>query len=276
MTIAAGNLSAKIITYGAIIQDLRLAGHDAPLTLGFERFQDYLDHINYFGAVAGSPCQPHPRGPLQHRRHSPTRSSRTILNATVCMAARAAMRGATGRSRIRRGFRHAVTGRCRRHDGISRHARGHAARTAFRARNACPSSSRQPTDQPTLCNLAQHAYFNLDDGGSTSTSAHYLQIDADAYLPVDERLIPIGEIRPVPGTAFDFRTPREINASAEPYPYDHNFCLDRERRALTRAAWAKGARSGVEMEVWTTEPGLQFYAGHYIMTRRRRVGWPAL
>lgn len=118
-------------------------------------------------------------------------------------------------------------------------------------------------DMPTLCNLAHHSYFNLDDGGAGDILDHRMMIEADAYLPVDEELIPTGVVEPVEGTPFDFRRARalRLNDDGAQQLYDHNFCLSAQRSTLHRAAWVQGAKSGVELEVWTTEPGVQFYAG---------------
>jgi aldose 1-epimerase len=90
-----------------------------------------------------------------------------------------------------------------------------------------------------------------------------MRIDAGAYLPVDDELIPTGDVLRVDGTGFDFRAARKIRNGEGPAhrPYDHNFCLSAARGPLKPAAIVKGALSGVEMEVWTTEPGLQFYDG---------------
>ena len=99
-------------------------------------------------------------------------------------------------------------------------------------------------DEPTLCNLAHHSYFNLDDGGSGDILDHRLMLAAHAYLPVDEELIPTGVVQPVDGTAFDFRQARPIRLErkASRFVYDHNFCLAAARGPLRQAAWAQGAR----------------------------------
>ncbi len=93
-----------------------------------------------------------------------------------------------------------------------------------------------------------------------------MEIAADSYLPVDDELIPTGEVRPVEGTDFDFRTARPVRRehNGEQVIYDHNFCVSKERTALRPVVRATGATSGVRLEVLTTEPGMQFYAGHKI------------
>jgi aldose 1-epimerase len=131
-------------------------------------------------------------------------------------------------------------------------------------------------DQPTLCNLTNHSYFNLDDGGRDDILDHRLMMAAGAYLPVDGDSIPTGEVRPVDRTAFDFLLARPIRfeEGGSQVLYDHNFCLAAQRGPLKQAAWAQGAWSGVEMEMWTTEPGVQFYAGHKVARRGPR-SWRA-
>ncbi|TIR82726.1 MAG: galactose-1-epimerase, partial [Mesorhizobium sp.] len=118
-------------------------------------------------------------------------------------------------------------------------------------------------EEPTLCNLAQHSYFNLDDGGAGDTLDHRLMLNAGAYTPVDAEMIPTGAVKPVDGTPYDFRQarPLRMESEGEQLPYDLNYCLASSRGPLHQAAWVQGASSGVEMEVWTTEPGLQLYIG---------------
>ena len=128
------------------------------------------------------------------------------------------------------------------------------------------------TDRPTIVNLTQHSYFNLAGRKRGDVLDHRLFIDADAFLPVDEGLIPTGETRPVIRTPFDFREPRPIGQrinAADPQlargkGYDHNFCLNRRGLAPSvprLAARVVEPRTGRVMEIITTEPGLQVYAG---------------
>jgi aldose 1-epimerase len=125
------------------------------------------------------------------------------------------------------------------------------------------------TDAPTVVNLASHCYFNLEGETSHSILDHVVTLDADAITPVDAALIPTGEIAPVAGTPFDFRSPHAIGARIEADDgqlrlaggYDHNFVLS-PGDTLRRAARIEAA--GLSLEVHTTQPGMQFYTGNML------------
>jgi aldose 1-epimerase len=129
------------------------------------------------------------------------------------------------------------------------------------------------TDKTTVVNLTNHSYFNLAGAGSGDILGHQLVIEADKFTPVDSGLIPTGELRDVAGTPFDFRKATAIGARIEQNDeqlklgggYDHNFVLRRKASdAISLAARAVEPTSGRVLEVWTTEPGVQFYTGNFL------------
>ena len=131
------------------------------------------------------------------------------------------------------------------------------------------------SDRPTIVNMTNHALFNMaGDSAPEGTSRQVLTIPASAYTPVDDRLIPTGDLRPVEGTVFDFRAPRLVARSLRDgrdeqivlgRGYDHNFVLDKGQTAKPElAARLEDPVSGRVLEVLTTEPGIQFYSGNFL------------
>ena len=135
--------------------------------------------------------------------------------------------------------------------------------------NALRIAYSATTDKATPYNPTSHGFFNLN--GSGTINDHVLMIDADRYSAVDKGLIPQGEPVPVAGTPFDFRKPTAIGARVNEKNeqltfgggYDHNWVLNKTTSAMTKAGEITGDKSGIKMEVLTTEPALQFYGGNF-------------
>ena len=133
-------------------------------------------------------------------------------------------------------------------------------------------SYRAVTTKPTVLNLTNHSYFNLSGAGDPYVGDHLLQINADYYLPTDETAIPYGPKEKVEGTPMDFRTPHtvdeRINDDFEQLRfgkgYDHTYILNKEGKELSFCARCSSPKTGIVMETFTTEPGVQLYTGNWM------------
>lgn len=256
VTLRGGGLTARLLTYGAILQDLRMDGVAHPLVLGSDRIADYEGPLIHFGAIVGRFANRIAGG----RFRIDGRDGQADLNE----AGRTTLHGGTeGSGRmiwtIAAFSDSSATLTLEMPDGHM----GFPGNLQVQVVCALPGDGAlsfditATTDKPTPCSFAHHGYFNLD--GSDDVRGHSLQIAADHYLPVDDAQIPTGEEALVKGTPFDFRDPREIGR----HGYDHNFCLWRSRTELRPVALLRGT-GGLGMEVDTTEPGLQVYDGALI------------
>lgn len=261
VTIGKGDLVAKIITLGAVIREVRLAGIGHPLVLGFDDLGSYVAHSPHFGAVAGR-CANRIGGgrliidgrlhqlPLNEGGHTHLHGGRNgfghrlwTLVAHDAESVTLALDSPDG------------------DEGYPGHVRA-ICRYVAEAPGTIRFEAEATTDRPTVVNLAQHSYFNLDD--SADILDHEVTIFADAWTPVDAHKVPTGEIRAVAGTDYDFTTQRPIRRirDGQRFVYDINYVVARSKAAEPRPqARIRSPRSGVVLDIASTEPGVQFYDG---------------
>jgi aldose 1-epimerase len=268
----AHGVEARISAYGATLVSLRVPDRDgnlADVILGFDSLEGYLGDHPYFGAVVG-------------RYGNRIASGKFTLDGQEYTLA--TNNGANSLHGGNRGFDKVLwTGGMEGDrltltyvspDGEEGYPGTLTATVIYSLTedNALQIDYEATSDQPTVVNLTNHAYFNLADAGASTILDHQMMLNADAFTPVDEGLIPTGEIRPVEGTPFDFREPTAIGARIDADDeqirfgggYDHNFVLNRTTEGLALAARVYEPTTGREMEVVTTEPGVQFYTGNFL------------
>ncbi|HZH53117.1 MAG TPA: aldose epimerase family protein [Microvirga sp.] len=260
-----GGIEMRVLTWGAVIRDLAIPTSRGRqhVVLGLNSIEDYVAHSPYFGAIVG-------------------RYANRICHARFALDGHTFKLDANeGRNQLHGGSRGFGT----RHWSIVDHKpssltlalvsddgdMGYPGRliatcTYTLVEDATVRIDLQATcDRPTPVNLTTHGYFNLD--GSPDISSHHLMIQADFITPTAPDLIPTGEIKRVENTDYDFTTLRPIGAAQlmqNRISYDINYVLRREGDGLAHAALLTSLRSGLSMELWTTEPGVQFYDGHML------------
>lgn len=261
---------AQILTFGAALRDLIVPVPEGEqrVVLGLETLDDYLNHSPHMGAIAGRYANriAHGRFALDGKAHQ------LPLNQANTHSIHGGGNGFGKRNwTLLHADQTSVTLALVSPDGDA----GYPGTLVTTARYSLlqPATLRLElwahTDQPTILNLAHHSYFNLD--GSPDILDHELMLRAPVVTSVDADLIPDGALRPVGDTPYDFRRTRPVRSvdiAGERVGYDHNFFLRRERREpfapgleLAHAATLVSTRSKLAMEVWTTEPCLQFYDG---------------
>jgi aldose 1-epimerase len=277
----ANGLKARITNYGAIVVSLEVPGRNGTLddvTLGFDTLQEYLEGHPYFGAIVG-------------RYGNRIGKARFTLNGVEYKLA-----ANNGENHLHGGIKG--------FDKVVWDARPLTQTDAVGVRLVYLSRDGEEgypgnltcivtytlnssdefnityealTDKPTPVNLTHHSYFNLAGQGKGDILGHEMMLNADSFTPVDKGLIPTGELRPVKGTPFDFTKPTAIGARISQdneqlkfgLGYDHNWVLNKNDVALGGGGASLAARvyeptTGRVMEVYTTQPGIQFYSGNFL------------
>jgi aldose 1-epimerase len=272
-------MKVRIIAWGAIVQELTVPGRDGPadVVLGYDGIEGYLKASNYFGATVGRYANRIANGrftvdgkPYQLATNDGPNALHggvagfdkqlwTISNVTS---------GAQGAS---------VTLVRTSPDGEEGYPGTMSVRATFTLTDGdeLRVDYRATSDKPTIANITNHSYFNLAGQASgRSATDLVLTMPAEAYTPVDATLIPTGELRPVAGTAFDFRSPRRIadrlrDGTDEQMRigrgYDHNWVITRAPvPGLQLLATVEDPGSGRVMEILSNQPGVQFYSGNFL------------
>lgn len=275
LTNAAG-MEVKITNFGATLVSLKVPDRDgkpADVVLGYDRLADYIAGKYYFGCTAGRYANRIARGRF---RLNGTEYRLTIndgdnhLHGGRRGFGKMVWQGRAFEDKAGIGLRFAYLSP----DGEEGYPGNLACTVIYTiaAANELKIDYHATTDKATIVNLTNHAYFNLAGAGSGYILNHELMICADRFTPVDSCLIPTGELRSVKGTPFDFNRPTTIGACIKSDDeqlvfgkgYDHNWVLNQDAAGPCLAARAYERLSGRRLEVYTTQPGLQFYSGNFL------------
>jgi aldose 1-epimerase len=270
----ANGVVAKVITYGATLTELLVpdrAGALGDVVLGFKTLAGYEQDEPFFGATIGRVGNRIAKGKFKldgreytlatnngpNHLHGGVRGfdKRVWKAQAVPAASGAAVRLTYVSADMEEGYPGALT-----------------ATVVYTLTNAneVRLDYTATTDKPTIVNLTNHSYFNLAGEGQGTILDHELTIMADRFTPVDDTLIPTGEIASVRGTVMDFTRSTAIGAriaqvpGAAPGGYDHNYVLTHGGGVLAMSATVREPKSGRSMDVLTTEPGVQFYTGNFL------------
>jgi aldose 1-epimerase len=268
----ANGVEVRAITYGGIITSLRVPdrqGTSGDVVLGFDGLEPYLKGHPFFGAIVGRYGNRIAGGQftLDGRTYKlATNNGPNHLHGGNVGFDKAVWAAEPLASGVGVAFSHTSP------DGDEGYPGTLKVRVTYTLtdRNELAVEYRATTDKPTPVNLTQHSYFNL--AGSGDILGHELRIDANRFTPVDDTLIPTGELAPVDGTPFDFRTPTLVGARIDGSDtqlkygrgYDHNFVLNGSAGVLRPVVRLVEPKSGRTLDVATTEPGLQFYTGNFL------------
>ncbi|AWS44534.1 aldose epimerase family protein [Streptosporangium sp. 'caverna'] len=277
-------MRVNILTYGGILQSIEVPdsrGKFANVTLGFDNLPDYVNKSLYFGAIAGRYANRIAKGRF------------TLGGKTYQLATNDGPNHLHGGDK---GFDKRVwqAQPFKRNDSVGLEL----AYTSPNGEEHYPGTLRTKvvytlthdnrirmdysatTGRPTIVNLTNHAYFNLRGEGNGLILGHRLQINASRYTPIDKTLIPTGKVAQLSGTPLDFRRPTAIGERVNSKDqqivrsggYDHNYVLDRRGHGLDLAARVVEPDSGRVLEVFTDQPGLQFYSGNFLDGTLRGTG----
>lgn len=267
-------VEAHILNYGGIIQSLKVPDKNGKLgdvVLGYDSLASYETNSPYFGALIGRYGNRIAKGHFNLNGIGYTLATNNGVNSLHG--------GVKGFDKV---VWHATPGRSTQGATLELTYTSHDGEEGFpgtlkvtalytlAADNALRLDYTATTDKDTVVNLTQHSYFNL--AGHGDILGHVVYLNADQFTPVDATLIPTGELKPVAGSPFDFRQPTAIGARIGQANeqlkfgkgYDHNWVINHPMGELGLDARVTEPTTGRVLEVWSTEPGLQFYSGNFL------------
>ena len=270
-TLTQGAMRAVLIDYGATLVSLEVPdaeGRTADVVLGFDNIADYQEKSPYFGAICGRVANRIALGKFSldgkdytlATNNAPNHLHGGVKGYDKVMWRSRAVESEAGPSVV---FSYLSA------DGEEGYPGNLMISVTYTltADQELKIAYEAMSDAATPVNLTHHSYWNLAGEGSGSILDHLLTLNARHYTPGDETLIPTGEIAPVAGTPLDFTTPEKIGKRIKKVEggYDHNFVLNRiDADPMTLAARVTEPKSGRTMEIYTDEPGIQFYSGNFL------------
>ncbi len=264
-------LRAKITNYGAILVSLEVPDRDSNLAdviLGFDTLDGYLKEHPYFGVIAGRYANRIGKGKftlngVEYKlatNNGPNHLHGGIKGFDKVVWKLEDIAAESDRAFVRLSYFSK--------DGEEGYPGNLACTVTYTLtkKNELKVSYEAETDKTTVINLTNHAYWNLAGQGNGDILGHELMLNADKYTPVDESLIPTGEIRAVKDSPMDFTRPMTIGSRIVQVPggYDHNYVLNSGGGSLTLAARVYEPTKGRFMEIHTAEPGVQLYTGNFL------------
>lgn len=266
----ASGASAKLITFGATLTELYMPdrnGKMGDVVLGFDNLQQYLGKHPFFGVTVGRYANRIAKGKftLDGKTYQlAINNGPNTLHGGLVGFDHQVWKAEPGESSLGQSVRFTYISK----DGEENFPGDLTVHVTYTLTNKdeLQIAYEAETDKPTVLNLTNHSYFNL--AGSGDILKYVLYLNADKYTAVDESLIPTGEIKSVAGTPLDFRKPTVVGAHIAEIKdvggYDHNYVLNGGAGTLRVAARVEDPSSGREMEVLTTEPGIQFYSAIHL------------
>jgi aldose 1-epimerase len=272
----ATGMTVKITNYGGIVTSIFVPdenGNLGDVVLGYDNLEGYLKNNPYFGCIIGRYGNRIARGQFMLNGKSynlVTNNEPNHLHGGVKGFDKVVWAAKEVKGEDTIGLELTYLSK----DGEEGYPGNLSVKVSYTLTNdnALQIDYQASTDQPTIVNLTNHSYFNLKDAGASPILDHELMLDADYFTPVDSTLIPTGKLRAVAGTPFDFKKSAKIGARIGAddeqikfgLGYDHNFVLNGNAGELRLVGKLIESTTGRVVEVWTTEPGIQFYSGNFL------------